>query len=47
MFANCRSAATIKETSVRGEILSYDAVTGAGLISGDDGARYDFTSDAL
>ena len=32
---------------MRGEILSYDAVTGAGLISGDDGARYDFTSDAL
>ena len=32
---------------MRGEILSYDATTGAGLISGDDGARYDFTSDAL
>jgi len=32
---------------VRGEILSYDATTGAGLISGDDGARYDFTSAAL
>ena len=34
-------------TSLRGEILSYDTTTGAGLISGDDGARYDFTSDAL
>jgi uncharacterized membrane protein YhaH (DUF805 family) len=32
---------------VRGEILSYDAAAGAGLISGDDGARYDFTSAAL
>ena len=35
------------EISVRGEILSYDATTGVGLISGDDGARYDFTSAAL
>lgn len=35
------------EISVRGEILSYDASTGVGLISGDDGARYDFTSAAL
>lgn len=34
-------------TRLRGEILSYDTTTGAGLISGDDGARYDFTSDAL
>ncbi|MBJ7320618.1 MAG: DUF805 domain-containing protein [Brevundimonas sp.] len=32
---------------MRGEILSYDGATGAGLISGDDGARYDFTSAAL
>lgn len=32
---------------MRGDILSYDATTGAGLISGDDGARYDFTSAAL
>ncbi|WP_205678473.1 DUF805 domain-containing protein [Brevundimonas vesicularis] len=32
---------------MRGEILSYDASTGVGLISGDDGARYDFTSAAL
>lgn len=32
---------------MRGEILSYDATIGAGLISGDDGARYDFTSAAL
>ena len=32
---------------MRGEILSYDATTGTGLISGDDGARYDFTSAAL
>jgi uncharacterized membrane protein YhaH (DUF805 family) len=35
------------EISVRGEILSYDTTTGVGLISGDDGARYDFTSAAL
>lgn len=35
------------EISVRGEILSYDGTTGVGLISGDDGARYDFTSAAL
>ncbi len=32
---------------MRGEILSYDSTTGAGLISGDDGARYSFTTDAL
>lgn len=32
---------------MRGEILSYDSTTGAGLISGDDGVRYSFTSDAL
>ena len=34
-------------TRLRGEILSYDSTTGTGLISGDDGARYDFTSAAL
>ena len=34
-------------TRLRGEILSYDSTTGIGLISGDDGARYDFTSAAL
>lgn len=27
---------------MRGEILSFDAVTGMGLISGDDGQRYNF-----
>jgi len=32
---------------LRGEILSYDTTAGTGLISGDDGARYDFTSAAL
>lgn len=32
---------------MRGEILSYDTTTQTGLISGDDGARYDFTSAAL
>lgn len=32
---------------MRGEILSYDSTSGAGLISGDDGARYSFTSEAL
>lgn len=32
---------------MRGEILSYDPTAGTGLISGDDGARYNFTSDAL
>ena len=34
-------------TRLRGEILSYDTTTGTGLISGDDGARYDFVSAAL
>ena len=28
---------------MRGEVLSYDAAAGAGLISGDDGGRYAFT----
>ena len=32
---------------MRGEVLSYDAAAGAGLISGDDGARYSFNSLAL
>ena len=32
---------------MRGEILSYDGPTGVGLISGDDGVRYSFTSAAL
>ncbi|QYF86028.1 DUF805 domain-containing protein [Brevundimonas sp. PAMC22021] len=32
---------------MRGEILSYDAAAGGGLISGDDGQRYGFTSSAL
>ncbi|MDQ1155407.1 hypothetical protein [Brevundimonas sp. SORGH_AS_0993] len=32
---------------MRGEILSYDTTTGTGLISDDDGVRYDFTSAAL
>lgn len=32
---------------MRGEVLSYDAATGGGLISGDDGQRYGFTSSAL
>ncbi len=32
---------------MRGEVLSYDAGAGAGLISGDDGARYSFNSLAL
>jgi uncharacterized membrane protein YhaH (DUF805 family)/cold shock CspA family protein len=32
---------------MRGEVLSYDAGAGAGLISGDDGARYSFNSAAL
>ena len=32
---------------MRGEILSYDSISGAGLSSGDDGARYSFTSEAL
>ncbi|MEN5362617.1 DUF805 domain-containing protein [Brevundimonas intermedia] len=31
-------------TALRGEILSYDPVTGDGLISGDDLQRYAFTS---
>ncbi len=34
-------------TGLRGEILSYDTITGTGLISGDDGVRYDFASAAL
>ena len=28
---------------MRGEILSYDDVSGTGLISGDDSIRYGFT----
>jgi TM2 domain-containing membrane protein YozV/cold shock CspA family protein len=32
---------------MRGRVLSYDATTGAGLISGDDGHRYTFTRAAL
>lgn len=32
---------------MRGEILSYDTTAGTGLISGDDGVRYDFVSAAL
>jgi uncharacterized membrane protein YhaH (DUF805 family) len=32
---------------VRGEVLSYDSTAGTGLISGDDGARYGFSSAAL
>ena len=32
---------------MRGEVLSYDDGTGAGLISGDDGARYSFTRSDL
>lgn len=32
---------------MRGKILSYDDYTGAGLISGDDGARYTFTRSGL
>jgi uncharacterized membrane protein YhaH (DUF805 family) len=32
------------DTALRGEILSYDPMTGDGLISGDDLRRYAFTS---
>ncbi len=32
---------------MRGEVLSYDSTAGTGLISGDDGARYGFSSTAL
>jgi TM2 domain-containing membrane protein YozV len=32
---------------VRGRVLSYDEMTGAGLISGDDGLRYEFSRGAL
>ncbi len=32
---------------MRGEILSYDDVTGTGLISGDDGVRYGFERSAI
>ncbi|MFN3352755.1 MAG: DUF805 domain-containing protein [Brevundimonas sp.] len=32
---------------MRGEVLSYDAAAGAGLISGDDGARYSFNTASL
>jgi len=32
---------------MRGEVLSYDAAAGAGLISGDDGVRYSFGTMAL
>ncbi|KAK0332057.1 hypothetical protein LTR94_026442, partial [Friedmanniomyces endolithicus] len=44
-----RRAAAVeqRETSVRGEILSYDSTAGTGLISGDDGARYGFDAQAF
>ena len=32
---------------MRGEVLSYDTTAGTGLISGDDGVRYGFSSAAL
>ncbi|MCS6625128.1 TM2 domain-containing protein [Roseibacterium beibuensis] len=32
---------------MRGKVLSYDDYTAAGLISGDDGARYTFTRGGL
>lgn len=32
---------------MRGEVLSYDSTAGTGLISGDDGGRYSFSSTAL
>jgi uncharacterized membrane protein YhaH (DUF805 family) len=32
------------DTTLRGEILSYDPQTGSGLVSGDDLQRYEFTS---
>lgn len=32
---------------VRGEILSFDDVSGTGLISGDDGARYSFDRSSI
>lgn len=32
---------------MRGEVLSYDAPAGSGLISGDDGARYSFVASSL
>ena len=32
---------------MRGEVLSYDGTIGTGLISGDDGGRYSFSSAAL
>ena len=35
------------EISVRGEILSYDDVSGTGLISGDDSLRYGFGRSAI
>ncbi len=32
---------------MRGKVLAFDETTGAGLISGDDGQRYEFTRAAL
>lgn len=32
---------------MRGEIISHDGVTGDGLISGDDGLRYEFSSTEI
>ncbi len=32
---------------MRGQILSFDDASGAGLISGDDGIRYTFTREAI
>lgn len=38
---------SVGRSGVRGEVLSYDARTGDGLISGDDGARYAFDRYSL
>jgi len=40
---NTAKPETRQEIRVRGEILSYDDVSGTGLISGDDSIRYGFT----
>src|SRR5262245_60626404 len=35
------------EASMRGKVLSYSDLDGIGLISGDDGVRYDFVRGGL
>lgn len=44
-FKSAHSAATF--VAMRGIVLNFDPISGAGLISGDDGRRYEFSRDDL